>query len=106
MEFPDLSPKEPCPGCDPHASLELRIPCGNYMRSEVSVCVWCGKVTPRGDAPDAIGAWCAGCHEKHEAANPDAEWFKGWLPISDILPGGPLDGALEEIGLTTRPVDE
>lgn len=102
----DFKRDEPCPGCEPDAPLELRIPCGNYLRAEVSVCVWCGKVTPRGDKPESIGSWCAGHMEAHESANPDAEWFQGWEPIEDVLPGGRLDGALEEIGLTTTRLRE
>jgi hypothetical protein len=98
--------RDPCPGCQPGASIELRIPCGNYLRDEVNVCMWCGLVTPLGDGPPALMSWCAGHQELHRAANPSADMWKGWHPIEDVLPGGRLDGALEDIGATLGPPRE
>jgi hypothetical protein len=37
--------------------------------------------------------------EKHQAANPDCEWFRGFVPIEDTLPGGLMDGVWENSGL-------
>jgi hypothetical protein len=49
----------------------------------------------------AGGKWCSQkCNDEHQAANPNCEWFRGFEPITDTLPGGPLDGIWEESGFT------
>lgn len=102
-----MSALDECPVCsNPDAATWLeRYQHGCSKPHEVLLCAWCG--TPHlnngVETPVSVATWCAGCQDKHRAANPDAEFWKGWEPIGDVLPGGRLDGALEEIGLTTSP---
>ncbi len=75
---------------------------GCNFPGEITRCVWCGEPHLVGEGPKdsfATATWCAGCMEKHQAANPDCEWFRGFVPIEDTLPGGLMDGVWENSGL-------
>lgn len=95
-----------CPICDDpaKATWEERAEHGCSLPGEVWRCVWCGKhhkkdPDDKGDPMNyGMAGWCAGCAEKHEAANPDCDWFRGFQPIEDTLPGGALDGVWENSG--------
>jgi hypothetical protein len=100
-----------CPICDApeKATWEERVEHGCSLPGEVWRCVWCGKHHQK-DPNDksepmnyGMHGWCAGCEEKHKAANPDCDWFRGFEPIGDTLPGGPLDGVWEDSGFTLSP---
>ena len=68
---------------------------------EAWACAWCGTmhwVEAGGLCP--MTGWCGEeCMNKHRAANPECAHFKGYMPISDTLPGGPHDGVWENSGL-------
>jgi hypothetical protein len=74
---------------------------------KVQRCTWCGKHHPT-DNGNPIGAmWCnETCRAAHETANPDCDWFRGFEPIGDTMPGGPLDGVWENSGFTLSPRDD
>lgn len=96
---------ESCPICSnpPAATWEERLEHGCSLPGEVAKCVWCGKAH-RADGMPTGSMWCnEACSGAHQAANPDAEWWKGWEPIADTLPGGRLDGVWENSGFTISP---
>jgi hypothetical protein len=84
------------------ATFEERVEHGCTIGDEAHYCAWCGTAHPRGDGPrNPIVTWCGSeCHDAHQAANPTARHFAGWLPIEDTMPGGRLDGVWENSGLS------
>lgn len=101
-----MSSIDECPVCsNPDAATwRERYDHGCPKPGEVWRCEWCGEPhevrlgEPGNDG--AGGKWCSEkCHKAHEAANPNCEWFRGFVPSENTLPGGALDGILEESGL-------
>jgi len=101
-----MSALDNCPICsNPEAAtFEERVEHGCITSAEALRCAWCGKASPRrDDLPEPWGYWCSeGCSNAHKAANPDCEWFRGFVPIEDTLPGGRYDGVWENSGLSLR----
>lgn len=84
-----------------NATFEERVAHGCITAAESLRCEWCGKAQPK--SPTAIepwGFWCnEACASAHKAANPECDWFRGFAPILDTLPGGRFDGVWENSGL-------
>ena len=98
-----MSALDNCPICSnpKAATFEERAEHGCLEFGEYWRCVWCGKhheLQP--DAPRFSGGWCSeDCRKAHQAANPECDWFAGFIPIEDTLPGGRYDGVWENSGL-------
>jgi hypothetical protein len=75
--------------------------CAPLEGERIRQCVWCGEPHLNPGGPEGGAMWCSeGCHDAHEAANPGARYFKGWINIAETLPGGKHDGVWENSGLS------